>query len=92
VGDQAQVEELIASTVRGLARIEVLVSVGGAGRTKLFLNTTLEQWEHLLRVNLPGCFLHSQPAARSYDRVGRWKDHQERFAIRAQCGGTGRAA
>jgi len=64
VGDQAQVEELIASTVRDLARIDVLVSVAGAGRTKLFLNTTLEQWEHLLRVNLTGCFLHSQAAAR----------------------------
>src|ERR1019366_6297389 len=64
VGDQAQVEELMASTVRDGARIDILVNVAGVGLTKLILNTTLAQWEHVLRVNLTGCFLCSQAAAR----------------------------
>ena len=64
VGEQTQVDELMASTVRDCARIDVLVNVAGVGLTQLFLNTTRAQWEHVLRVNLTGCFLCSQAAAR----------------------------
>ena len=91
VGDQAQVEELMASTVRDGARIDILVNVAGVGLTKLILNTTLAQWEHVLRVNLTGCFLCSQAAARVMTAQGCGKIISI-ASLSGQRGGTGRAA
>ena len=91
VGDQAQVEELMASTVRDGARIDILVNVAGVGLTKLILNTTLAQWEHVLRVNLTGCFLCSQAAARVMTAQGCGKIINI-ASLSGQRGGTGRAA
>ena len=91
VGDQAQVEELVASTVRDWAGIDLLVNAAGIGLTRLFLNTTLEQWENVLRVNLTGCFLCSQAAA----RIMQAQKHGKIINIASlsgQRGGTGRAA
>src|SRR5882757_2452650 len=45
VGVQAEVQELVASAIQAWERIDVLVNVAGIGLTKLFINTTLEQWE-----------------------------------------------
>jgi NAD(P)-dependent dehydrogenase (short-subunit alcohol dehydrogenase family) len=64
VGNQAQVEALIDSIIDEWGRIDLLANVAGVGLTKLFLNTSLEEWERVLRVNLTGCFLCSQAAAR----------------------------
>ncbi|HEY1902766.1 MAG TPA: glucose 1-dehydrogenase [Terracidiphilus sp.] len=64
VGIEAEVHELVASAMQAWHRIDVLVNVAGIGLTKLFLNTTLEQWEKILRVNLTGSFLCSQAVAR----------------------------
>src|SRR5208283_1818383 len=91
VGDQAQVEELMAATVRDWARIDVLVNVAGVGLTKLFLNTTLKQWEHVLRVNLTGCFLCSQAAARVMTAQNSGKIINI-ASLSGQRAGTGRAA
>ena len=91
VGDQAQVEELMASTARDGARIDILVNVAGVGLTKLILNTTLAQWEHVLRVNLTGCFLCSQAAARVMTAQGCGKIINI-ASLSGQRGGTGRAA
>ena len=87
----AQVEELIASTMRDWRRVDVLVNVAGVGLTRLFLNTTLEQWEHVLRVNLTGCFLCSQAAARAMAARGRGKIINI-ASLSGQRAGTGRAA
>jgi 3-oxoacyl-[acyl-carrier protein] reductase len=91
VGDQAQVEELVASTVRNWARIDLLVNAAGIGLTRLLLNTTLEQWENVLRVNLTGCFLCSQAAARIMLAQKRGKIINI-ASLSGQRGGTGRAA
>lgn len=91
VGVEEQVEELVAATVRDWARIDLLVNVAGVGLTRLFLNTTLEQWEHVLRVNLTGCFLCSRAVARvmSERRSGKIINIA---SLSGQRGGTGRAA
>ncbi len=91
VGVQAQVEELVASAARDCGRIDLLVNVAGIGLTRLFLHTTLEEWENVLRVNLTGCFLCSQAAA----RVMTAQSHGKIINIASlsgQRGGTGRAA
>jgi len=91
VGEQNQVDELMASTVRDWARIDVLVNVAGVGLTQLFLNTTRAQWEHVLRVNLTGCFLCSQAAARVMTAQGCGKIINI-ASLSGQRAGTGRAA
>lgn len=91
VAVQAQVEELVASTVRDWAKIDLLVNVAGIGLTRLFLNTTLEEWESVLRVNLTGCFLCSQAVARIMAAQGRGKIINI-ASLSGQRGGTGRAA
>jgi len=91
VSNQAQVEDVIASTVRDWTRIDVLVNVAGVGLTKLFLNTSLEEWERVLRVNLTGCFLCSQAAARVMKKQGGGKIINI-ASLSGQRGGTGRAA
>jgi 3-oxoacyl-[acyl-carrier protein] reductase len=91
VAVQAQVEELVALTVRDWAKIDLLVNAAGIGLTRLFLNTTLEQWESVLRVNLTGCFLCSQAAARIMSAQSRGKIINI-ASLSGQRGGTGRAA
>ena len=91
VGDQTQVEELMASTMRDCGKISVLVNVAGVGLTKLLVDTTLEQWEHVLRVNLTGCFLCARAAARVMRVQGGGKIINI-SSLSAQRGGTGRAA
>jgi 3-oxoacyl-[acyl-carrier protein] reductase len=91
VGDQAHVEQLVASTVRDWARIDVLVNVAGVGLTKLAVNTTSEQWEHVLRVNLTGCFLCSRAVAQFMAAQAGGKIINI-GSLSAQRGGTGRAA
>jgi 3-oxoacyl-[acyl-carrier protein] reductase len=91
VGVEEQVEELVAATVRDWSSIDLLVNVAGVGLTRLFLNTTLEQWEHVLRVNLTGCFLCSRAVARVMS--GRRNGKIINVAsLSGQRGGTGRAA
>jgi len=91
VGVEEQVEELVAATVRDWSSIDLLVNVAGVGLTRLFLNTTLEQWEHVLRVNLTGCFLCSRAVARVMS--GRRSGKIINIAsLSGQRGGTGRAA
>jgi len=91
VSAEGQVEELVAATVRDWARIDLLVNVAGVGLTRLFLNTTLEQWERVLRVNLTGSFLCSKAVARVMSRQGSGKIINI-ASLSGQRGGTGRAA
>jgi NAD(P)-dependent dehydrogenase (short-subunit alcohol dehydrogenase family) len=91
VAVQPQVESLVAATVRERSRIDVLVNVAGVGLTRLFLNTTLEEWERVLRVNLNGCFLCSQAVARVMVAQGGGKIIHI-ASLSGQRGGTGRAA
>lgn len=91
VGVQPQVEELVCAALGKRERIDVLVNVAGVGLTRLFLNTTLEEWERVMRVNLTGCFLCSQAVARVMVTQGGGKIIHI-ASLSGQRGGTGRAA
>src|SRR5262249_25906387 len=41
----AEVERMVAETVGSLGRLDILVNNAGIGLTRLFLETTLEDWE-----------------------------------------------
>lgn len=82
-----QVQALFGRT----ARVDVLVNVAGIGLTRSFLDTSLAEWEQVLRVNLTGTFLCSQAAARAMVERRRGKIINI-ASLSAQRGGTGRAA
>jgi NAD(P)-dependent dehydrogenase (short-subunit alcohol dehydrogenase family) len=68
VGDEQSVISGVGAAVETLGGLDTLVNVAGILRSGHFLDTTLEQFEQVLRVNLVGMFLvirAALPALRS---------------------------
>jgi 3-oxoacyl-[acyl-carrier protein] reductase len=55
---------MIGEAVRLCGTVDILVNNAGVGLTKLFLQTSLDEWDHV-RVNLTGAFLCARPLAAS---------------------------
>jgi NAD(P)-dependent dehydrogenase (short-subunit alcohol dehydrogenase family) len=91
VAEQAQVHSLIGDTLAKFGRIDVLVNNAGIGSNKPFLETTLEEWELQLRVNLTGTFLCGQAAAKAMSKNAGGRIVNV-ASISGQRGGQGRAA
>ena len=70
VGDKAQVDVLVASTVAAYGRIDVLVNNAGIFKAADFLDVTEEDFDAVLRVNLKGAFLVGQAVARQMASQG----------------------
>ena len=70
VADARDCEAQVVETVRRFGRIDIAVNNAGVALHKLALDTTLEDWERLLRINLTGSFLTAQVAAREMVRQG----------------------
>jgi NAD(P)-dependent dehydrogenase (short-subunit alcohol dehydrogenase family) len=64
VADPVQCDAQVAETVRQFGRIDIAVNNAGVALHKLALDTSLEDWERVLRINLTGSFLTAQAAAR----------------------------
>jgi NAD(P)-dependent dehydrogenase (short-subunit alcohol dehydrogenase family) len=64
VADPADCEAQVAETVSHYGRIDIAVNNAGVGLHRLALDTSLEDWERILRINLTGSFLTAQAAAR----------------------------
>jgi len=64
VADPRQCEAQVAETVLRFGRIDILLNNAGVALHRLALDTNLEDWERILRVNLTGSFLTAQAAAR----------------------------
>lgn len=64
VTDASHCEAQVAETVRQFGRIDIAVNNAGVGFHKLALDTSLEDWERVMRINLTGSFLTAQAAAR----------------------------
>lgn len=91
VADPAQIEALFTAIVERLGRLDILINNAGIGATRLLVDTTLEEWERTIRINLTGAFLCSQQAARQMMR-----QHGGRIinivSLSGQKGGVGRSA
>ncbi|WP_426167950.1 SDR family NAD(P)-dependent oxidoreductase [Sandarakinorhabdus sp. DWP1-3-1] len=75
VADEGQCEALVAATVAAFGRIDMLVNNAGIGFVmKPLLDTSGNDWDRVLDVNLKGAFLCSRAAARQFIAQGPGDD------------------
>lgn len=91
VSDAVQVNGMVAAALGRFDRIDILVNNAGIGHAKPVLETTLEEWNRVLAVNLTGQFLCAQAVARVMLRQGGGRIVNV-ASISGERGGTGRAA
>jgi NAD(P)-dependent dehydrogenase (short-subunit alcohol dehydrogenase family) len=92
VAEAADAERLAATAVERLGRLDIHVNCAGISINALFVDTPLEDWERVLRVNLTGAFLCGQAAARRMLERGAGGRIVNICSLSGQRGGTGRAA
>ena len=63
VTNPAEVAEMVQASVAEFRGLDLLVNNAGAGLNRPFLQTTTEEWERVIRINLNGTFFCSQAAA-----------------------------
>lgn len=91
VGQPADCAQQVQRTIETFGGIDILVNNAGVAFHRLFLDTSLEDWDRLLRINLTGQFLTAQAAARYMVEHGGGRIINM-GSISGQRGGTGRAA
>lgn len=64
ITDQSQVWRLFDHVETASGRLDILVNNAGVGLNRPFLETSAEEWERTLRVNLTGTFYCAQAAAK----------------------------
>jgi NAD(P)-dependent dehydrogenase (short-subunit alcohol dehydrogenase family) len=62
VGSEASVKAAMASAIKSLGGLDVLVNAAGVLRTSHTADTSLEFWDTIIRVNLTGTFLATREA------------------------------
>jgi NAD(P)-dependent dehydrogenase (short-subunit alcohol dehydrogenase family) len=73
VADPAQIAALIETAKSAYGRIDILFNGAGIISNKPLLETTIEEWDRILTVNLRGEFLCLQAAAKVMVEQGRGK-------------------
>jgi glucose 1-dehydrogenase len=70
VSQVADIEKLIAATVKAFGRLDIMVNNAGIETRTSILDTTEEQYEKVLRVNLKSAFFGTQFAAKQMIKQG----------------------
>jgi NAD(P)-dependent dehydrogenase (short-subunit alcohol dehydrogenase family) len=91
IAEPVQVQAMVDKAVAEFGGIDILVNNAGVGLHRPFLDTSLEDWDRVMNVNLRGQFITSQAVARvmvqkNYGRIINMA------SIQGQRGGSGRAA
>ncbi len=86
------IQSLFAATIERLGHVDILVNNAGIGVTRLIVDTELEEWERIIRINLTGAFLCSQQAARLMIKRGTGGKIVNIVSLSGQKGGVGRSA
>ena len=91
VSNPADCKSQVEATIENFGTIDILVNNAGVGFHRLFVDTSLEDWNRVIGVNLTGSFLTAQAATKEMI-----KNHSGKIinigSISGQRGGTGRAA
>lgn len=94
VTDQSAMTEFIAAAEAEFGGVDVCIGNAGIVERGGVLDLTLEQWRRTIEVNLTGCFITGQEAARSMRRTKRpghivflssWTQDLPREGISAYC-------
>jgi len=91
VADPTSVSAMVGSTLEALGRIDILINNAGVGGNTPFLETSLEEWNKIVSINLTGAFLVAQACAREMVKTGGGKIVNI-ASLSGQRGGNGRAA
>ena len=70
VTDEASVEARVAGVVADHGRLDVVVNAAGVMLRKAYDETSLAEFEHVVRVNLTGTWLVARAAGRAMQRQG----------------------
>jgi glucose 1-dehydrogenase len=70
VSKRADVEQMVADTVAKFGRLDIVISNAGMEKKTPFVDTTDDDWNAVIGVNLYGSFLVSQTAARQMIKQG----------------------
>jgi NAD(P)-dependent dehydrogenase (short-subunit alcohol dehydrogenase family) len=71
VSNRAAVDHLVRATLERFGRIDICIGNAGIVKVSSFLETSEENWNKHLSVNLTGCFHVGQAAARTMVDAGR---------------------
>jgi 3-oxoacyl-[acyl-carrier protein] reductase len=91
VADPASVTDLVQKLVQANGRIDILINNAGVGGKTPFLETTLEEWQRIIDINLTGAFFVAQSVAKEMVKSGGGKIVNI-ASLSGQRGGNGRAA
>jgi NAD(P)-dependent dehydrogenase (short-subunit alcohol dehydrogenase family) len=69
--DLGQAQSVVGDLAGALGGVDVFVNNAGTGHSTPFLELSLEEWSHVLDVDLTGAFLAAQEAARRMVDAGR---------------------
>ena len=70
VAQATSVASAVAAVTSQLGRLDILVNNAGVTTTRAFLDIEEAEWDHILDINLKGCFLVAQEAARAMVALG----------------------
>jgi NAD(P)-dependent dehydrogenase (short-subunit alcohol dehydrogenase family) len=70
VSDPASVAAMVQAVVQVFGRLDCLVNSAGIGRDTPFLETSLEEFDRIIAINLRGSFIVGQAAARAMRESG----------------------
>ena len=91
VADTHSVNTMIDTLLARFGRLDLLLNNAGVGGNIPFLETSLEDWNRIIDINLTGAFLVAQAAARQMVKSGGGKIVNI-ASLSGQRGGNGRAA
>ena len=70
VAQAGSIASAIATVTSQVGQLDILVNNAGVTTTRAFLDLEEAEWDQILDINLKGCFLVAQEAARAMVRLG----------------------
>lgn len=92
IGDETDVRRAVAETVHQLGKIDILMANAGIADDRPYLDTSLADWQRVVRTNLDGTFLTTREVARHMVERGEGGAMVIVSSTITRYGGAGQAA